>query len=50
MPSAAVASRQNKWNRIKHKYHVKDAGKLARREAEKVQKMRDIARRKGMRK
>lgn len=48
MPSQSVAGRQNKWKRIKHKYHVRDAGKMARREAEKVQKMRLIAQRKGM--
>lgn len=48
MPSAAVAARQNHWKRIAHKYHVRDAGKMARREAAKVHKMREIARRKGM--
>ncbi len=48
MPSQSVSGRQNAWARIKHKYHVKDAGKLTRRERAKVQKQRDIAMRKGM--
>lgn len=47
MPGTAVASRQNSWARIKHKYSVKDAGKLAKREQLKVQKANMMRQRKG---
>jgi hypothetical protein len=47
MPSTAVASRQNSWKRIKHKYRVKDAAKSAFRERQKMEKQKLIAQRKG---
>jgi hypothetical protein len=50
MPGTAVASRQNAWARIKHRYHVKDASKAAKRQAMAIQKLKDIAARKGMKK
>lgn len=50
MPSTAVASRKNSWARIKHRYHAKDASKAAKRQAMVVQKLKDIAARKGMKK
>ena len=48
MPGTAVASRQNAWARIKHRYRIKDASKAARRQALAIQKLKDIASRKGM--
>lgn len=36
MPSTAVASRQNAWKRVAHKYRQPDAAKTARREKEKL--------------
>lgn len=49
MPSTAVASRKNAWARIKHRYHIKDATKAARKQQQVIQKLKDIAARKGMR-
>jgi hypothetical protein len=47
MPSTSVASRKNAWKRIAHKYRAKDASKAARRQQMIIQKLKDIAARKG---
>lgn len=46
MPSTSVAARQNSWKRIKGKYRVKDAQKMAQRERQKIEKQRAMTQRK----
>jgi hypothetical protein len=47
MPGTAVASRQNAWARIKHRYRIGDANKSAAKQARAIQTLKDIAARKG---
>lgn len=47
MPSTSVAQRQNAWKRIQGKYRTKDANKAARRERQKIEKLKAMAARKG---
>jgi len=49
MPSTAVAAAKNSWKRIKHKYKVKDAGKMRAREIQKMEKLKRMAQNKANR-
>lgn len=50
MPSTAVASRQNSWKRVAHKYRKKDATKSLEREKAKMQRENERRMRKSSKK